>query len=311
MAMKRSCVLNLSIVLFMASVGAGQTLERGTSPRKPSLRISVWDDNYRFLRDLGKENFEVRIDGKTIEIAEVSRRIEPLSIGIVFDSDSRAYDGPEWQSNYLSVVQGLRAFVARLKDGDEYFLINRGREIEVGVDNTSDTAKALKYLDARSATDLQNAGDLFFDAFKMGFEKAVKMRHSDRILLVVSRTGISDVRFDEVRKMVRGHNVQLYFVKLVSQPDASKPPFVGRSLGNEFRMDQLVSESGGILLEADTPRAISKAFDIITEELKSQYYLTVDVPPDKPGKWAKVKVSIIGSEKKAARNMKSPSGIAL
>lgn len=294
------CVVAL---LLAASALFPQQPQADGGAQPITLNVSVWDKDHKFFTNLREKHFEVSVDGKPQRIDYFARRKdEPVSIGIILDTTWAMYVGDGSYSGDLSVrrvnllpsaLQGLNDLIQNARADNEYFIVRRGKSIAVELDATTNSEKVLGYLDSLAGVELSESNVDFSDAVKLGFDKIGQAKAKTKLLLLVSTYGRPRFNYDEIEKLARQNDVQLYFAK------GGVPVRIsGYQVAAEQSEQKIIDDSGGILLKADNPSNLQKLFGLIADELNSQYEIrfTPNVKT-KPKKWNKIKVKVITGEK--------------
>ncbi|MEM6456965.1 MAG: VWA domain-containing protein, partial [Acidobacteriota bacterium] len=219
------------------------------------------------LRDLPRDAFTLRRDGKPVAIASVAGADDvPLAMGLVIDSSgSMTLLLPITQRAAIGFLgnvlrDGDRAFVADFADRPR---LRRGWTLELPT-----LLSGLNGLDARGATALYDA--LTFSLLQ--FDAASDGR---RALVVLTDGDDRDSRFGpkDVIRAARRAGVAVYLIGLGALDGFA------RNLP-ERQLRRITRETGGRLFLVEEETALTAAYDQIRAELRNQWTLTFYVEDD-------------------------------
>lgn len=241
------------------------------------LHVSAIDKSGRFVKGLGKEDFQVTEDSRAQPITgfEVAENL-PLNIGLVIDSSGSMEKGmPFVREACAELFRGL------MREKDRGFVLEFRDQPRFLQEMTSDTA-ALQ----RASHDLKAAGaTALYDAVILGLYQFRTL--TGRKALVVVTDGDdnrSHVDFETLLRYARSAGAPIYFIAVrIPLTD-----FKSRKVIHE-----IASESGGEVFSIGNASKISEVTHRIEEELRSQYIVAYKSDSSKPpGEYRSVAVSI-------------------
>ncbi len=296
---------------------AGQTGQAGQPPpqfragtRTVPVYASVTDETGRFVLDLGKNDFEVRDNGKVQEITQFTTDIQPITAVVLLDASA----------SMLSVLNaGIAAvndFVVRMLPGDRARIGSFAERIDILPEFTGDR-DALLDLFTNEFNIVVGRRTRLWDAID-GAVAALQGVEGRRVVVVIS-DGVdtwSEARFSDVLGHVRRSDVVFYgiemrnperegqAVELSNGPDGSSP---GRPSLPRNGFDLLAQETGGGHLSIDAYDRVHASFTGAMLELHSQYVIgftpqvldgqvhTIDVRMKRPGLKARARKSYVAA----------------
>lgn len=263
-----------------------------TSPELVTLNVSVWSKNKGYLKDLNDKNFEV-FNGKDKQPIEFFKQAdEPVSVGVLFDFSDSMSSSRLRLTEIPFAVEGLIAFINASHAKNEYFIIPFAGGFEVLLEptqNKKEIENALKTL----VTYKPRGNTSVYDAMSKGFEKISGGKFAKKVLLLISDgvdTGSKKSNFAEIKKQaMQNSNVMIYMVNIISdRPDGSL-----EYLQSEAWSEALTEKSGGRILYPQNRGEIIAAFELLAEELKSQYRIGfLPQNPDAEKDWHEIKVNL-------------------
>ena len=241
------------------------------------LHVSAIDKAGRFVKGLGKEDFQVTEDSRAQPITgfEVAENL-PLNIGLVIDSSGSMEKGMPFVREACAEL-----FRVLMREKDRGFVVEFRDQPKFLQEMTSDTAalqRASRDLKAEGATAL-------YDAVILGLYQFRTL--TGRKALVVVTDGDdnrSHVDFETLLRYARSAGAPIYFIAVrIPLTD-----FKSRKVIHE-----IASESGGEVFSIGNASRISEVTRRIEEELRSQYILAYKSDSSKPpGEYRSVAVSI-------------------
>ncbi len=295
-----------------------------------TLTATVSDSVGRYARGLRREDFAVYEDGSRQQIALFRDEIEPVSLGIVFDTSG------SMRNKIEDVADAVAHFAATAQPEDDIFLMRFASNVELVVDFTSDRG-----LLARAAQGLRAGGTtVLYDAVAEALDKVQQGRHRKRALVVITdgMDKSSRTRFDDLLEMARQAEVLIYCLGIgpsetrgYSQPTWQIPnrwPWPGRWPASRRRVPQ--NEEGvdmnvlNALAEAGGARAyqieqshaggrdrLDDAVQEISSELRQQYligYYPTNLSRDGTYRRIQVAVNRPGLSVRTRRGYYAPRG---
>ena len=250
-----------------------------------SVLATVVNKRGGIIRDLSKEDFALLEDGRPQSIRYFSRESDlPLTLGLMVDtsmSQEHVLDA-ERSASFRFLDQVLRPAK------DKVFIMQFDMVVQTRQELTSswkDLNDALASVDTPSRHELQNqtgGGTLLYDAV-IAASKDVMLHQQGRKALIVLSDGVdtgSEASLATAIDAAQRADTLIYSI-LFSDPGAYGlfGIGIGGSDGKRVLM-QMSRETGGGLFEVSKKLSIDKIFDLIQDELRSQY--SIGYVSDKP-----------------------------
>src|SRR6185503_15387792 len=258
------------------------------------FNISVVDLDGKPYTGLKPEDLEVWVDKTPGKIVALTTENTPVSVGILFDLSGSF--GPSGKRESV-------AFRRKLSDALTQFLTGGNPENEyfVGTFNTriafSETwtgpgpqQSILEKFDAPE----HYGTTAMYDALYHAIEQTMKGRHSRRVILLITDGLDNESRrsFKDVAKLVKRSDVSIYAVGIY---DTGYGSGYGVRQGMGV-LDELTKLSGGRTVYLKTgadPELVQNAFQILADNLQSQYQLTIETEAGTGReKWRKLKLKL-------------------
>lgn len=284
MGMIRTAVAAVALVAFWAPAGALGPAQQ--APQAPVFRagvstVSVWatvrDSEGRFVPNLTKDDFELRVGGKPSEISVFSADEQPITVCLLIDMSGSV------MRRFLRMRDGAIHFVRALKPGDRARIGTFGSEISISPVLTGDTALLERILREElwpsGSTPLWGAMGAALESLKGEPGRRVLLTLTDGVA-AGTLPGYS-ASVGDVADLVRDPGLVLYAVGM-------KDLLVVRPTLESALVD-LAARSGGASFELTDDTDLEKTFSSIAEELRSQYLLGF-VP--EPGARGQQRISI-------------------
>ena len=264
-----------------------------------------------FLTNLAAEDFEVYVENKRAAVTSIKQEDEPVSVGFLVDvsASMRAVRSGK-PDGMVFGVKGFFNFLANANRANDYFVMTFGKDVRFVLDSTQDLEKFKKTLEGLAENKLRESDTKFYDALKMGFEKIKGAKHQKKVLVLISdgqNNGPTKLDLGDVRRLVEQSDVLLYVVRVISDEFFQDSPALALSLRkvpvferdykrlqyeispfptdfhNEFLysvrfLNDLSSASGGRSFYPLNQAETNNAFEVLANELKSQYQINVDPP---------------------------------
>jgi VWFA-related protein len=245
-----------------------------TDVRVVNVLATVAARNGEIVRDLTRDDFLVSENHRPQSIRYFSRETDlPLTIGLMVDtsmSQRRVLEAERGASfRFLEVV--LRPAK------DQVFLMQFDFRIFVRMPLTSNLRQlndALAYVDTPTLSQLQvqsGGGTLLFDAVVTAAQDVMAKQQGRKALILLTDgvdTG-SDSTVSEAIDAAQRADTLIYSILF---SDAGAYGFLGGPNGRR-PLDRMARETGGSCFEVSKKTGIDQIFEIIQEELRSQYNL--------------------------------------
>ena len=274
-----------------------------------NLLFNVKDKKGQLLPNLAKDQFQVSEDGKqqTIKYFKAESNL-PLTIGILLDTSAS-------QERVLPIEKEVGAqFLQRmLRKEDEAFLIsfdvnvdllqdytNNGRDIRKGMDaakiNAGGAVGGIPGI-GQGPIDIPPKGTLLYDAVYLAAHQKLRSEVGRKalVLLTDGEDQGSQLKLQDALEAAQKSDAIVY-VLLIS--DSGVAMGTGSGL-----MRKLAEETGGRVIHVGNNQdKLQKAFDQISEELRSQYSIGYTPTNDKhDGTYRKVEIKTKDGYKVQAR----------
>jgi VWFA-related protein len=291
----------LLAALPAARHAAGQQQEPpGQAPR---IRVGVdlvslfatVRDGKRLVPDLKQEEFRVFEDGQEQKVEFFSRETAlPINVGILMDT-SGSMDGV-LEAEKDAASRFLRRV---LQSKDLAFVIN----FDVDIDLLSDVSQDPDHLERaiRRARinapgspvnqgpfpTIQSGGTKFYDAVYLACTEKLALEVGRKAIVVLTDavdTG-SRLKLEDAVEAAQRSDTVVHVIHI------SDPRFYGFGSGGAGAAKKLADETGGRAIFINSEKDLEKAFDQISEELRSQYTLGYyPTNKDRDGKFRKLKI---------------------
>lgn len=239
------------------------------------IPVSVTDERGRAMATLKLADFELKIDGKTAEISELSHSETPIRLAMLFDNSSSVTIAREFEKQ--AAIRFFRRVIRPDKDLAALFSVadytrrEQGFTKDVGlltqaIENFPQPAGATALLDG-----IIEVAEYLRDA------------QGRRVLVIVSdgEDTYSDLKtsLELVVKELQLSDVQVYVVKTTDFENFKR---TGSRIGNantrqliaERRMLEITRQTGGAAYSPIDETEMKDAFDRISAELSQQYILS-------------------------------------
>jgi Ca-activated chloride channel homolog len=273
----------LSFLLLTAAVCAAQTSSSVPRPpwAKPSgspadapddttfkvdvklvnVFVTVTDQNGAPVAGLQKDNFQLFEDDQPQKISVFHKESE-LPLSIVLDVDTSLSTRKDLP---LELNSARRFAHAILRPVDALAVYGFSEVVDETVPFTADLKtidRGIEHLHLGAATAL-------YDAIYVGSESLEK-RQGRKVLVVITDGGdtVSKIDYQEALRAAQVSEATVYSI-IVVPIEAS----AGRDTGGEHALIQLSEDTGGKYFYATTVPQLDRAFQTISDELRTQYLL--------------------------------------
>jgi VWFA-related protein len=281
------------------------------------LFFNVKDKKGGLIPNLPKENFELLEDGKPQTIKYFSAESNlPLTLGILIDTSAS-------QENVLPMEQEVGgAFLSQImREKDMAFVIDFNIGVSLLQDFTSSTRRlkaALNSVKINSGgqaatlgipgqgggpvpTQGQPKGTLLYDAVYLASHDQMAQQ-VDRKAMILLTDGVDQGSQYKIKDAIEAAQKADTIVYVLLCADRGFYGFGG--YGGEGEMRKLTSETGGRVIDVgNKPEKLKAAFDQISQELRSQYYIGyVPTNTTKDGGFRRVNIRSKDAYKIQSRN---------
>ena len=258
----------------------GVTIERLDLTRTPEIeaRITVADAMGAWLHGLRADEFEVRLDGRPVELGRGGARLasrfvdgEHLTVLAVVDVSG------SMRGALPDVRAALADFAARLGEEDEIGLLTVADAARVPLPPGAERERLVALLDSLPI----GGNTAILDAVVAALD-SLAGRSSPRRAVIVLSDGVdnrSRTSVEEAAGAARDRGIPVYGIALGSAADAD-------ALG------ALADASGGRVLSGVAPGDLRGIYSELAGLLESEYRLTIRLTDDQVGGWHRLSVAL-------------------
>ena len=259
------------------------------------IPVSVIDSKGRAITDLKLEDFQLMIDGKPVQISEVTRSESPIRLAMLFDNSSSVAIAREFEKD--AAVKFFKRVVRPDKDQAALFSVADRTQLEQPLTReTSLLVRAIQnFPQPEGATALLDGIITVAD-----YLRDVEGR---RVIVIVSdgEDTISDpdTTLEMVVKRLQLANCQVYVVKTKDFENFKRTGVRSgnaniRVLDAERRMQEIARDTAGWVYSPLDENELNVAFTNITAELADQYILSYypESTTDKAGDFRSITVMV-------------------
>ena len=272
-----------------------------------SLYYNVKDKHGALIPDLKKEDFQIFEDGKPQTVKYFNADSEqPLTLGIMIDCSGS-------QQRVLPMTQDIGSEFVHdvLRPKDEAFLISFDIQVELMQDFTADTKLLSRALHktrinvgggsygvpgiGQGPVPVSNPkGTLLYDAIYLAYDEKMKQQVGRKELIILT-DGEDQGSRTTIREAIEAAQKSDAIVYVIFEAD--RQATWGGGMGE---MKKIAEETGGRVIDVrDNPKKLKEAFDQISKELRSQYYIGYTPTNQKSdGSYRKVEVKPVNKDLK-------------
>jgi VWFA-related protein len=252
-----------------------------TDVKVVNMLATVRDKTGAFIRDLGQDDFSLSEDGRPQTIRYFARDTDlPLTLGLMVDtsgSQRRVLDA-ERGASYRFLDQVVRV------NKDQVFIMQFDSAVQVRQALTSSLKKlddSLAYVDSETMSQVRmqhGGGTLLYDAVAKASNDFMKNQKGRKALIVLS-DGVDFGSYGSIEECIEAAQRADTLIYSILYSDAGA---YGLFEGHDGKrvLQRLSSETGGGFFEVSKKQTIDQIFDILQEELRTQY--SVGYVSDKP-----------------------------
>lgn len=304
--------------------GTQQEVEKAQAPIRVGVSLvnvyaTVRDKNKRILPDLTKDEFRVFENEKEQKLDFFSRESNlPLTMGMLIDTSVS-------QGGVLGAEQdaGIRFLKRVLKEKDLAFMFSFDSNVDMLSDYTNDIAHLERAINRAKVNTsgpsgsiqgpfpITPRGTLLYDAIYLACKErlAGEVGRKALVLLTDAVDQGSRVSLDEALETAQRTDTVLHFIVI---SDAYFYRSRGMYGNGEGVAKKLAEQTGGRSIVVNNEKDLDKAFDQISEELRTQYTLGY-YPENKTrdGSFRKLKVEVTRKDTKvlARRGYYAPKSL--
>jgi Ca-activated chloride channel homolog len=236
-----------------------------------NLFVNVTDRNGAIVGGLGQDDFKVSEDGRPQKIAIFERQSElPLNITLAIDTSGSTFKDIALEQN------ASKKFVhAILRQQDQMSLIEFATDVRLVVDFTN----KIPLLDHGLGSLRLGDATALYDAIYLG-SQGLARKHGRKVLVLVSDGGdtAKSTTYAEAQEQALRSEVIIY--SIIDVPIEAS---AGRDTGGEHALITLSEQTGGKSFYA-SEGGLEKAFERVSEDLRTQYLLGYYPHDQEPGK---------------------------
>jgi VWFA-related protein len=239
------------------------------------IPASVIDQSGRAVTRLNIADFDLRVDGKPAEIAELARSESPIRLALLFDNSSSVRIAREFEKE--AAIRFFRSVIQPEKDLAALFSLADATHLEQPL-----TRNISQLVQAIEAFPPPQGATALLDGI---IEVADYLGSADgrRVVVIVSdgEDTYSDYAntLERVVKELQLNNCQVFVVKTKDFENFKRTGQRGgnaniRALEAERRMLEITKQTGGAVYSPIDDRELDEAFRQISAELSQQYILS-------------------------------------
>lgn len=274
-------IAGLAAILLLCSF---QQPEIRVQVEAVNVLVTVTDQKGRFITDLARERFRVIENGVLQPVTHFSHQTDlPLIIGLLIDTSASVRLKLDFQkkaaTDFLYTVMRPR---------DQALLV----EFDTGVSLLHDFTNSPGAIAQQIKTLRAGGGTALLDAlYTVCRDKLAEGTGRKAIVLVSDGLDVHSQRTaEEALRMVQSANVLVYTIGTTRL--AADVAEAGERL-----LQKLAAESGGAAFFPYSSEQLDQPFELINEELRSQYSLTyVPINKTKDGKFRQIAVKILNGK---------------
>ncbi len=257
--------------------------------------VTVRDRHNGIVSDLGKDDFKVFEDGAEQKIAYFTKEVDmPITLGMLIDTSGS-------MANILVAEQdaAVRFIKEVMRKRDEAMVISFDLDVNLLADFTEDTSvldRAIRRARINAAGPVITAGTIpqngvigtdLYDAVYLAChdQLATEAGRKAVILLTDAEDNGSQMSLDDAVEAAQRADAVIHILLL---RDFEATTGVGPGVAH-----RMAEETGGRVIDVRNEKTLEKAFDEISEELRSQYVLGYyPTNAKRDGTFRKIKVEV-------------------
>jgi len=277
----RALALGLLVPVVLVSAPRGQVFKSAVD--LASFGVTVVDKKGVLATDLGRDDFEVREDGKPQEVTLFARGDQAesapeLHLGLLFDTSSSMEESISFSRS------AAIKFLNTLVEAKDVTLVDFDTEIRVVRYGPQDFARLVERIRRRKP----DGNTALYDALGVYLDGAA-MEAGRRILVLYTDGGdtSSSMSFSEAQTLLRASDITLYAVGFLSHLSQSV------QMDQRLKIRQLAEVTGGLAFFPSVIKELDATYDKVLAEIRAQYtigYLSTNTKTD--GTWRKVEIRV-------------------
>lgn len=262
-----------------ASPGDPPVFRTGTS--LVTLNVTVTDPQRQFVRGLTADDFAIFEDGAQQEVEFFEALDVPKDLIILIDASSSMRD------KMAVVHEAAIGFLRTLRGGDRGAVVTFHDAVDIVQGLTGDgeaLEQAVRRTAGKGATALYNALYISLREFGQGATVSGAIRRQAIVVLTDGEDTSSLIGYDDVLSAARKSGVSVYPIGIHDRPLAAYGggPRRGYS-GTDYSLRELARETGAQAFFPDHVSDLKGVYEMIAQELSSQYslaYAPANARPD-------------------------------
>jgi len=271
------------------------------------IPVSVLDANGRAVATLKLADFELKVDGKVVEIGDISRSDTPIRLAMLFDNSSSVLIARDFEKD--AAVRFFRRVIRPDRDMAALFSVADYTRLEQAL--TKDVGQLTQAIEM--FPEPRGATALLDGIFKVAdYLKSVSGR---RVVVIVSdgEDTYSDdsTTLEKVVRVLQLNDCQVYVVKTKDFENYKRTGMRSgnaniRALTAERRMIEIAQQTGGAVYSPIDEDEMNEAFKQISAELSQQYILSYypENEADKRGEFREISLTVKGKTNFSIRTRK-------
>jgi Ca-activated chloride channel homolog len=288
--MARGLVLIAALILLLAPASAQQKTVFRSGVQTVVLHATVRRDDGRLVPDLEQDAFEVRDEGRKVDITVFSNDPQPITVALLLDMSGSMV------RHFLRVRESTKHFIDALHKDDRVRIGTFGVEVALNPWLTDDKAILRRIVNEElwpgGGTPLWEAVHAAMDSLEHESGRRVILTLSDGVDAgeIPGMEGSSG----RARERAEGEGFMVYAIGVEGAP-------------LDHGITALAERTGGGYFKLEAGADLSATFVRVVEELRHQYVLGF-TPPKADGKMHEVDVGITraGMNVRARRNYRAP-----
>lgn len=257
------------------------------------IPVSVVDSEGRAIRNLRLQDFEVKINGERVELAELTRAETPVRVALLFDNSGSVLKAREFE------VQASVRFFERVirpdRDLAALFSISTIGRLEQPF-----SANPRVLIDAIRRLPPPEGATALLDTIEMAARYLGDISGRRVIVLVSDGDDTkTDTTFEQALRLAQSLDCQIFVVHTTEfenyiRTGSRRGNANVRALAAERRMQSFAAQTGGAVYTPIDERELDDAFRRISIELAEQYVLSY-YPEElraAPGEYRSIEVSV-------------------
>ncbi len=261
------------------------------------IPVSVLDMGGRAMPTLKLADFELRIDGKVVQIDDISRSETPIRLAMLFDNSSSVLIARDFERE--AAVKFFRRVIRPDRDMAALFTVSDYTRLEQAL-----TADVLHLTQAIDFIPEPKGATALLDGI-ITVAEYLRSTNGRRVVVIVSdgEDTYSDDKttLEGVIRSLQINNCQVYVVKTKDFENYKRTGVRGgnaniRALTAERRMIEIASQTGGAVYSPIDENEMDNAFAQVSAELSQQYILSYypEDTADKRGEFRTISLAVKG-----------------